>query len=463
MTNIDIANLAFDTTRIFTGSVTASVDRDGFFRVEDSEGPIKSEFSGSVYVSSSLYVNEFIYGDGTYITNVTAQASPRIQSGSVYAEVNPDQGLVVYSPASGSEFTGSVDITGSISASLFRGDGSGLFNIPLESLQDLQLNKINSGSGEAIIDPDKLFVNVPITASRYDGDGSGLFNIPAESLQDLKLDRIESGSAVAVISPNFGIVTNVGLNVSGSLITSGGLFVTGGDVLLSSGSSFVGDGSGLTNINIANLAFETFILKSGSVTASVSPDKGFVTNTSASIWGSLYVDDVIQSTTVTSSYVFAPLHSGSFLGTYTFQGAGPTASAEYDILRYDDSRGYYVPQPELSLTETVSFTEVDELTIVHNLDILYPVVQIYELGSQAQIIPASIESIDSNTIRITFSGLTSVNAVIGSGGSVISGTIQGDRVVGTVNSASYAVFAETAASASSVTVWILHQLRQSKT
>jgi cytoskeletal protein CcmA (bactofilin family) len=90
--NIDIANLAIDTSRIYTGSVTASVATDGYFRVLDGTtlNAVKSEFSGSVYVSESLYVNKFIFGDGSYITNVIAAASPRIASGSVTASVSPE-------------------------------------------------------------------------------------------------------------------------------------------------------------------------------------------------------------------------------------------------------------------------------------------------------------------------------------------------------------------------------------
>ena len=184
----------------------------------------------------------------------------------------------------GSQFTGSVSITGSLTASLFIGDGGGLFNIPPEAIENLELDKINSGSARAIIDPTKLDVNVPITAARYDGDGSGLFNIPAEALEDLQLDRIISGSVEAVISPNKGLEINTSVRIfSGSLAVSGAIFVTGSDVVLQSGSRYVGDGSGLRNINIANLAFETSILKSGSQFAEISPDLGFRVSTSASI------------------------------------------------------------------------------------------------------------------------------------------------------------------------------------
>ena len=181
--NISISNLALDSSKIFTGSVTASVYADGYFRVFDATGSVDSEFSGSVYVSESVYANFFI-GDGSQLTNVQAAAAPLIASGSATASVADGLRFRVVSAASGSQFTGSVNISGSVSASLFRGDGSGLFNIPLEALDNLELDRIQSGSSTAII-TNQLLVNVPVSASLFRGDGSGLFNIPAESLEDL--------------------------------------------------------------------------------------------------------------------------------------------------------------------------------------------------------------------------------------------------------------------------------------
>ena len=349
----DIPRTAFsgDAFRIASGSVTASTSPDYGFRVETTAtgSQFGSQLTGSVDVSGSVKAFFFI-GVGSQLTGVIAEAAQdvvAIQSGSVTASVSPEYVLRVESAKSGSEFTGSINVSGSISASLYIGDGGGLFNIPLDALEDLQLDKINSGSGVAIIDPTKLDVNVPITAARYDGDGSGLFNIPAEALEDLQLDRIISGSVQAVISPNRGLEIGTKTFVSGNLSVSGGLFVTGSNVVLASGSSFVGDGSGLTNINIANLAFETPILISGSATASISPDKGFVVNTSSFVYGDSYVEYNLRANSITGShYIFSPLVSSSFLGTYNFQGVGPTASAQYSVLRFDEGRDYFVPQPE---------------------------------------------------------------------------------------------------------------------
>ncbi len=228
------------------------------------------------------------------------------------------------------------------------------------------------------------------------------------------------------------------------------MFVTGGNFVAASGSGFIGDGSGLTNITIANLAFETSIMKSGSFTASISPDNGFVVNTSASIWGNLYVGNSITAYDVTASHrIFAPTITGSMLGTYTFQGEGPTASAEYNVLRYDTNRNYYVPQPDTSLSEVVSFANQTDLYVTHSLGVRYPHVQIYETGSagtEAQILPLDIISINENVTRVRFSGPTTGKAVIGKAGSILSGTINGDRVLGTVLSASFAINAGTAES-----------------
>ena len=121
LTNISIANISFDADRIASGSVTASVSPNEGFKVS---GTTVAQFSSSLYVSESVTAKRFI-GDGTFLTNVTAEASPRIASGSATASVSPNKGFVVDSYVSGaqymSQFTGSVSITGSISASLFEG------------------------------------------------------------------------------------------------------------------------------------------------------------------------------------------------------------------------------------------------------------------------------------------------------------------------------------------------------
>jgi hypothetical protein len=123
--------------------------------------------SGSVTITGSLKAQQItgsisgsFTGDGAGLFNIPRSAfsgdSFRIASGSVTASVDPSYGFKVESALSGSEFTGSVDISGSISASLFIGDGRGLFNIPALTA----MHRIASGSATASIAPNTgLVVN----------------------------------------------------------------------------------------------------------------------------------------------------------------------------------------------------------------------------------------------------------------------------------------------------------------
>lgn len=53
--------------------------------------------------------------------------------------------------------TGSIDVLGAVSASVFSGSGAGLFNIPASGIVGLNLSQIVSGSVSASISPDKGF------------------------------------------------------------------------------------------------------------------------------------------------------------------------------------------------------------------------------------------------------------------------------------------------------------------
>ena len=138
--------------------------------------------------------------------------------------------------------------------------------------------------------------------------------------------------------------------------------------------------------------------------------------------------------------------TGSLYGGYYGEGD----AVDRDILIFDEARSKYVPVPESTPTIAEPFTNVTEVTIVHNFDVEYPIVQVYETGSNGMIIPQAIEPLNSNSVKVTFSGLTSGHVVVGSGGSKISGAISGDNVIGIVPSSSRAISAATADTALNV-------------
>jgi hypothetical protein len=300
----------------FTGSVQVKTELiAGFVTASSATG----SFTGS-------FLGEFT-GDGSGLFNIQADAAPRIASGSVTASVSPNFGFRVESEEVGSQFTGSVDISGSVSASLFQGDGGGLFNIPLSALTE-DTFRIASGSVTASVSPEfgfrveseevgsqftgSLFVsgNVQLeTGSFFSGSGEGLFNIPRSALtEDALLSTfIASGSVTASVSDEFGF--RVESLESGSQFT-GSLFVSG-NVQLETGSFFSGSGEGLFNIPRTALtddALESTFIASGSVTASVSDEFGFRVESEdvgSQFTGSLFISGNIE------------LQTGSF-----FSGSG---------------------------------------------------------------------------------------------------------------------------------------------
>ena len=406
---------AFDSSRIVTGSLTASLDPSGIFRIE-STGSVKSEFSGSVFVSGAVQLNSGskFSGSGEDLFDIPRSAltedallSTFITSGSVTASVSPDAGFVVTSIESGSTFSGSVFLS---SGSFFSGSGENLFNIPKSALVDdaLLSNLITTGSVTASVSPDGFFRvfgtgsittelsgsllvsgNVEVQTGSFSGSGANLFDIPfsalstdaqesIESLVSREAKFIASGSVTASVNPQTGFVVESelsGSTFSGSLrLSSGSVFSGSGaelfnipksalveDALVSnliqtgsvtasvlpdgifkvfgtgsvksefSGSvsitetldvpkiivdeitgsfsgSFAGDGSELNNIPLSALSEDAFKIASGSATASISPNLGFVVNTSSSIDGDLSV-----SGRITAEEIFVNFISSSTL------------------------------------------------------------------------------------------------------------------------------------------------------
>ena len=111
----------------------------------------------------------------------------------------------------------SVDVVGNFSASKIQTDEIDSFGSnPLQLKADTQI----SGS---------LNISSSISASLFRGDGSGLFNIDAAAIGDL--NQIKSGSALAQISPNKGLVVNVPTSISGGLAVNGNSNITGSVVI----------------------------------------------------------------------------------------------------------------------------------------------------------------------------------------------------------------------------------------
>jgi hypothetical protein len=133
---------------------------------------------------------------------------------------------------SDTQISGSLNVSSSITASLFRGDGSGLFNISAASIGDI--NQIKSGSIIANISPNKgLLVNTGVTIDKFlIVTGSGIFkgdlNVAGKiNTTELFATYISSSIIYASGSNKFGDASNDKQEITGSLSVSGSMFVTG--------------------------------------------------------------------------------------------------------------------------------------------------------------------------------------------------------------------------------------------
>ena len=269
---------------ITTGSVTASLSTDGFFRVFGT-GSVTTELSGSLLVSGNVNLNSgsSFSGSGENLFNIPRSALTEdaletnlIISGAVTASVDPETGFVITSIDSGSTFSGSVFLS---SGSFFSGSGENLFNIPLSALaEEVEVSTtIQSGDVTASVSNEDGFVvisegsgstffgNITLSSgSKYSGSGEDLFDIPRSALtEDALLSTfIRSGSVTASVTPDEGFVVNS--------IESGSTFT--GSIFLSSGSFFSGSGEELFDIPRSALTEDGFfrVFGTGSVTTELS-------------------------------------------------------------------------------------------------------------------------------------------------------------------------------------------------
>lgn len=87
----------------------------------------------------------------------------------------------------------------------------------------VETKTIGVPSGSSLQIKSNTLISGSVTASLFRGDGSGLFNIAANSIGDI--DRIKSGSATAIISPNRGLEINNSVTIKDYLIVTGsGIF-----------------------------------------------------------------------------------------------------------------------------------------------------------------------------------------------------------------------------------------------
>ena len=116
-------------------------------------------------------------------------------------------------------------------------------------------------------------------------------------------------------------------------------------------------------------------------------------------------------------------HEGTLTGSLNISGSITATSFIGD--------GSQLTNLTIAQTATVksSFTNSATWSVEHNLDTQNPIIQTYD-SSNFQIIPLSIELVNTNTARIIFTGPQSGYAVVAQGGHIVSGSVDADNISG---------------------------------
>ena len=347
---------------------------------------------------------------------------------------------------------------------------------------------------------------------------------------------VESASRATTASYALNAGAGSGFPFSGSADITGSLYVSGGNI----SGSFVGDGSGLTGINIVQST-----ITSASFTSVTEYTASHAFNTKQLLVNTYFDDDtqffpqeikILDNSNVALKFdsstsgrvVIAKaghLISGSFIAeeatvvdTFTnatsknvyhrfntknvivqvYEGDNvinpasiTTTDADNVNVTFGTARsgrvvvakgGHRVTGTTLTEETTVvdTFTSQSTINTVHNFNTKNVLVQVY-LDDDTQIIPASLTTVDLNTVVVTLDQARSGRVVVGKAGHIITGSVVAGAVsfanvynkptlvsgsgqidlsqtVGTAASSSYATTAVTSSFASSISSTITGSL-----
>jgi len=335
--------------------------------------------TGSAVVSGSLYVKDLIYG--------------------TLANGGGGSGA-------GFPFSGSADITGSLTVvdGIITGDGSGLYNVTVASATTLTdtftgvtsktvLNSFTSSNllvsvydhnnlqiqpaslkvtdsevvatfsspttgriviakGGHIITPDSASVAVTASYADYAVTASYAISASHEITYELSSSYAENATSAsyaltASYALNAGGGAGAGFPFSGSADITGSLYVSGGNI----SGSFVGDGSGLTGIEVTEVA---------------TVSQTFTSVLTSSIIHNFGTKDVNVTTYYSNDELFLPQKiTTTDINTVTINFNTPTSG------RAVVSKGGHIVSGSAILTEQVTvldtFTNVSSKTVIHNL------------------------------------------------------------------------------------------------
>jgi hypothetical protein len=271
---------------------------------------------GSLSASSNMSAS-YYYGDGRYLTGVTASATVS-GDGPIGAlqfkedatgEISGSTGLMFLTASNTLQVTGDFSASVNVSASAFYGDGSNLSGIttaPAGANTQIQYNNAGafSASADLVFDGDALTVtgdvtaSAAISASSFHGDGSSLTGITTTAGgANTQIQFNSSGDFAGSSNFTFDGTT---VSIAGNVTASANI----------SASAFYGDGSNLTGITAS--AVEVADGPVGSLQFRVNtPVSGEISGSSNVLYSSANNSLTIDAGLVHSRTTVATTHTAS--------------------------------------------------------------------------------------------------------------------------------------------------------
>ena len=351
-----------------------------------SSNQIASDISGSITLTSaSLAGGRLKNTTDTLTGNLTVTGTinaTKINTTIVSSSIAFSSGSNIFGDEASDEheFTGSIDLTGPITASFLKGDGSALTNLTLSSGIISSSQQLPSG----IISSSQQFPSSIISSSKQ--LPSGIIS----SSQQLPSNIVSSSAQLSEFSGSFS-------------------------------GSFEGDGSALTGV-VANVTQEVTVTDTFSSVTSKAVTHNFGTkNVIVSVYDSNDQVIIPASITTTNVNVVTVTFATATSGRVVVAKGGHIVSGSMAVEIVEET------------TVLDTFTSSTSKAVTHNFGTKNVLVSVYD-NTDKMIIPQEIVTTDINTVTITLATATTGRVIVAKGGHLVSGSSEATVDFGAVGS-----------------------------